>query len=203
MKRIGAAILCAIMIGGIFSAAGAQRMLSLKIGTSWPKALLSTANPSGDAELNYGLIVDERVAFGIAADFLWNVQAKEVPGPTGHYQTLSAQSTFMFPLMGFFLLDPVPNLIVHPVAHFSIGYNSMIYSYTQKDTAGKSTLSPYFYGLIVKTGADALYNIGKQSALFLGVEYRWANTKTASTNGLFDMRDMSGIGLSAGFRVIL
>jgi hypothetical protein len=180
-------------------------MLSMKLGLSWPQALLSTAVPSGDAELNYGIIVDEKVGLGVAADFLWNVRSKDVPVSSGHYKTLSDQSTFMFPIMGYFMIDPVPDLVVHPVAHFSIGYNSMTFNYTQNDASGgKTPVSPYFYGLIIKTGADAMYNIGKKSALFLGLEYRWADTKTtANTDGLFDKRDMSGIGLSGGFRVIL
>jgi hypothetical protein len=205
MKRIRLATLCALTIGSIFSTAMAERLLSFRIGMAWPQELLATASPSGDAEAEYGLIIDKKVAFGIAGNFLWNVQAKDVPDPSGHYQTLSAQSTYMFPIMGFFMVDPMPALIIHPVAHFNIGYNSMIYSYTQKDAAGaQAPLSPYFYGLIVQAGVDGLYNIGERSALFIGMEYRWANTSTTSnTNHEFDKRDMSGIGLSAGFRVIL
>jgi len=36
----------------------AERMLSMKIGMTWPRELLSTGVPSGDAEANYGIIVD-------------------------------------------------------------------------------------------------------------------------------------------------
>ena len=49
-----------------------------------------------------------------------------------------------------------------------------------------------------------MYDIGEHSALFLGLEYRWADTKTVSNeDDLFDKRNMGGIGLCAGFRVIL
>ena len=42
------------------------------------------------------------------------------------------------------------------------------------------------------------------SAPFLGFEYRWADMQTTgNTEGLFDKRAMSGIGISAGFRVTL
>jgi hypothetical protein len=200
-------ILSCLLLSGIITATNAERMLSMKIGTTWPRALLSTGVPTGDAEVNYGIIVDKKVACGITGNFLWNVQSKEQrAGTTGHLKIVSAQQSYMFPIMGFFQIDPIPDLIVHPVATFKIGYNSMIYSYTEADSAGnnKQPLHPYFYGLIIKSGIDALYDIGERSTLFLGMEYRWADTKTVSnTNGLFDKRNMGGIGLSAGFRVIL
>jgi hypothetical protein len=180
----------------------------MNFGLSWPQALLSTAAPSEDVEVHYGAIIDRKIAFGIAGDFLWNVQSKVEKVQSGvgvsHYKTLSEQNCFMFPVMAFFQLDPVPDLVVHPVAHFQIGYNSMIYSYTQTDSSVATPLSPYFYGLIMKLGVDGLYSIGKSSALFLGMEYRWADMQTTgNTGGLFDKRDMSGIGITAGFRVTL
>jgi hypothetical protein len=152
--------------------------------------------------------VDRKVGFGLAVDFLWNVQSKiERDSTSTHYKTISNQQTYMIPVMGFIFIDPVPDLIVHPVARFQIGYNSMLYTAKMDSTLAQNspqTLSPYFYGLILKASIDALYNLGKNSALFLGLEYQWANTSTANTqNGLFDQRDMSGVGLRAGFRVTL
>ena len=115
----------------------------------------------------------------------------------------------MFPVLGFVMIDPVPNLIVHPSAQFQIGFNSM-YSITtgqnyryDKDTYDTTTTShsDYYYGLIMKAIVDANYNLGESSTIFLGVEYQWAGTKTQSnTAGLFAKRDMSGIGLRAGWR---
>ncbi|MBN1129207.1 MAG: hypothetical protein JXA71_09490 [Chitinispirillaceae bacterium] len=198
------------MLTASATVAHAENMMSMKIGMTWPRALLSTGVPTGDAEVNYGIIVDKKIALGITGNFLWNVQSKEErvrEASTTRYRIISEQKSFMFPVMGFFHIDPVPDLIVHPVARFQIGYNSMIYSYNQAaDSAGatSSTVSPYFFGLIMKAGVDALYDIGEHSALFLGLEYRWANTKTVSNDAdLFDKRNMGGIGLCAGFRVIL
>jgi hypothetical protein len=203
-------ILSCLLLSGMLTAANAERMLSMKIGMTWPRTLLSTGVPSGDAEANYGIIVDKKVAIGISGNFLWNVQSKEErvqDASTTRFKIVSEQKTFMFPVMGFFQIDPVPDLIVHPIARFQIGYNSMIYQYNQADEAAgatSSTVSPYFYGLIMKAAVDGLYDLGEQSSLFLGIEYRWADTKTASNSkDLFDKRNMGGIGLSAGFRVIL
>jgi hypothetical protein len=200
-------ILSFLLLSGTVTATNAERMLSMKIGMTWPRALLSTGMPTGDAEVNYGIIVDNKVALGVSGNFLWNVQSKvDTVGATGHLKIISAQQSYMFPIMGFFQLDPVPDLIVHPVATFKIGYNSMIYSYTESDNTGgnEKPLSPYFYGLIIKAGAEALYDLGERSSLFLGMEYRWADTKTNSNaSDWFDKRNMGGIGLFAGFRLIL
>ena len=202
-------ILSFLLLSGTVTATNAERMLSMKIGMTWPRALLSTGMPTGDAEVNYGIIVDNKVALGVSGNFLWNVQAKEErvqDASTTRYKIVSEQKTFMFPIMGFFQLDPVPDLIVHPVATFKIGYNSMIYSYTEADDDGGNAnpVSPYFYGMIIKAGAEALYDLGERSSLFLGMEYRWADTKTNSNaSDWFDKRNMGGIGLFAGFRLIL
>jgi hypothetical protein len=198
-----------LALAGLAATATAEKMVSVNIGMTWPRALLATASPSGDAEAAYGLIIDKKLAFGIEGDFLWNSRSRDVVDSAGgggaiHYRTLSGQKSFMFPIMGFFMLDPLPKMVVHPVAHFQIGYNSLIYSYTQDSSGVQKPLSPYFYGLIMKTGIDALYDIGGKSSLFIGMEYRWADMKTVgNTNGLFDKRDMGGIGLHAGFRVII
>jgi hypothetical protein len=204
MKRIFTATLCALVLSGVWSFAGAEKLFSMKIGTTWPQALLSTGIPAGDAELNYGMLIDRKIGFGIAADFLWNIDKKEATTGT-HFTIVNEKKTFMFPIMGFFLIDPLPDLMVHPVARFEIGYNSLIYSYKYKETADSvlKPLSPYFYGLIMKASLDGLYNLGERSALFLGLEYQWAGTTTTNTQGVFDKRDMSGIGLRAGFRVLL
>jgi hypothetical protein len=205
MKRFLAVTICAISLLGAISNAEAEKLFSMGIGMKWPQALLSSGIPTGDADLNYGAIFDRKVGFGIATDFLWNIDTKEAKDSTGtHFTIVNEKKTFMFPIMGFFLLDPVPNLIIHPVARFEIGYNSMIYSYKYKVAADSALkpLSPYFYGLIVKASVDGLYNLGEHSALFLGLEFQWAGTSTTNnTEGLFDKRDMSGIGLRAGFRV--
>jgi hypothetical protein len=207
LMRFFTVAFCAISLSGVLSSAGAEKLFSMGIGMKWPQVLLSSGIPTGDADINYGAMIDRKVGFGFATDFLWNVQSNDQRDSSSHYKIITERKTFMFPIMGFFLLDPVPNLIIHPVGRFEIGYNSMIYSYKSRDTtagAAAKPLSPYFYGLIVKASLDGLYNIGERSALFIGFEYQWAGTTTTNnTDGLFDKRDMSGIGLHAGFRVLM
>jgi hypothetical protein len=203
MKKIKALIVSYFIIVAFFSFSYAEQMLSLKIGTTWPQCLLSTAIPSGDAEINVGMIIDKKIGFGFGADFLWNTKEKEIQDTgVGKWTVVSAQKSFMFPLMGYFFLDPVPDLIIHPLAKFSIGYNSMIFV-TKSDSSNVTQINyPYFFGLIIKASLDALYDIGERSSIFLGLEYQWADMRNASKGEYFDKRDMSGVGLRGGFRVI-
>ena len=193
------------LIACLATTTAAERLMSGRLGMNWPQALLASGSPSGDLQLAFGYIVDKKVAYGIAADFLWHTESQTVAATGGHLRNISDRQSFMFPVMFFFQVDPVPDLlIVHPAAHFNIGYNSMIYSYTSTDSSGSSPLHPYFYGLIIRAGVDGLYDMGKRSALFLSLEYQWANTSTSSTpEGIFDRMDMSGLSLAAGFRVRL
>ncbi len=206
MKHTLISALCGVALAGALCGLWAAPMLSLNIGTMWPQALLATGIPSGDAEIEYGLMIDKKVAFGVAGDFLWNVRSQaRIDASTDHYKITSEKKAFMFPAMGFLLIDPVPFLIVHPVAHVEIGYNSMYYVNREDTTSTnrQGTVSPYFMGLIVKAGADGLYNMGERSALFLGIEYQWAGMQTTQTASGFDKLDMSGIEIRAGIRVLL
>ena len=80
MKRNGLLALFLLAVSAALFPPQAENLLSLKIGTTWPQALLNTGIPSGDAELQYGIIVDRKIAFGVAGDFLWNTRSKDVPG---------------------------------------------------------------------------------------------------------------------------
>lgn len=210
MKRVLlSAALITTVLGMCLSPCFGQRILEFKLGPSWPQARLNMGSPVFDVGLAYGLIVDRKVGFGLATDFLWGTKTSEIQDTsTSHWKITSDEQFYMFPIMGFFMFDPIPDKVIHPVVRFNIGYNSMIYSVTtdsSSNTGSKpvAAVNPYFNGLIVKTGADAYYNIGERSALFLGLEYQWANTKTTASGNLFDMRDMSGLCLHLGFRVLL
>jgi hypothetical protein len=206
MKRFVMTVFCLFAVSGVLFSIHAENMFSIKIGTTWPQALLSTGICSGDAALEYGIIIDKKIAFGLTGDFLWNTKRQDVrDSSSGQWRISHADNCFMFPIMAFFMLDPVPNLIVHPSAQFQIGYNSMVSATTQYDTTKQKDISNsvYYYGLIMKAIVDASYDIGERSTVFLGLEYQWAEVKTSgNANGFFNKRDMGGIGIRAGFRVI-
>jgi hypothetical protein len=184
-------------------APAAERLLSLQIGPSWPE----DASPAWDAEAMYGLLVDKKVGFGIAVDFLWNTSTQERPvsgSASGQMETVKDVSNYMFPVMGFIVFDPIPYQVIHPLLNFKIGYNSLSYTLTMPVPDPKLPPSGYYYGLIIKAGADGLYNLGEQAAVFLGLEYQWADTKsTKDSEGHFRHMNMSGAGLHLGFRFLL
>jgi hypothetical protein len=174
-----------------------ERLFSLQIGPTWPTATSSAWN----AELMFGTFVDKKVGFGIAADFLWNTLTQEADAGNGQMRTIKDESSYMYPIMGFIVFDPMPYQIIHPLLKFEIGYNSLQY---HVDPAVLPDHPGYYYGMIVKLGIDGLYNLGEQAAIFLGLEYQWADTKTTKDGqGFFSRRDMSGTGLSVGFRFLL
>jgi len=181
-----------------------EKMFCLQIGPAWP----SKTSTAWDAEVMYGLFIDKKVGFGVAADFLWNTYTQErlvVGGQPGQMETVKDESSYMFPVMGYVVFDPLPYQIIHPMLKFSIGYNSLKYNLNYKAPPAVITEhSGYYYGLIVKLGADGLYNLGEQAAVFLGLEYQWADTKSTENNeGFFWRRDMSGAGIHIGFRFLL
>jgi hypothetical protein len=116
----------------------------------------------------------------------------------------------MFPLSLFFYLDPMEKFVVHPAATFNVGYNSMVYNFDDAqalDTGARvSGADPngYYYGLYVKLALDGLVNIGEAGAFFIGADYQWANTRSAHHSGdPYFRRDMSGVGVRAGFRLLI
>jgi hypothetical protein len=175
-----------------------EKLFSLQIGPTWPSATSSAWN----TEFMFGTFVDKKVGFGIAADFLWNTLTQEQRDEqTGQLKTTKDESSYMYPIMGFIVFDPMPYQMIHPMLKFEMGYNSLQYHVdpeVQPDKQG------YYYGMIVKLGIDGLYNLGEQAAVFLGLEYQWADTKTTKySGGIFYRRDMSGTGLTIGFRFLL
>jgi hypothetical protein len=189
----------------------AENLINLKIGLYWPKELLnSDISVAGDAQAEYGIIVDRKVAFGAGVDFIWNTTTKDVAVGGGLYKPVKDEKTFMFPVTGFILLDPVPHLIVHPQIKYNIGYNSMIYSYNVKDnSATVYDRDGYYYGLLMKWALDGIFNLGEQSGIFAGIEYQLARTKSAKQyeteagEDAYMRRDMSGFGFRAGFRIMM
>jgi hypothetical protein len=181
-----------------------ERLFSLQIGPTWPTA----TTLAWDGEVMFGNFIDKKVGFGIAADFLWHTRTleKDTADQNGSPSkiTLKDESSYMFPVMGFFVFDPIPEQMIHPMVKFEIGYNSLIYNFTMRNPPAIIPRTGYHYGLIIKAGIDGLYNVGGQAAACVGLDYRWAETKsTKDSNGFFSRRDMSGAGIHIGFRFLL
>jgi hypothetical protein len=189
------------------SQASSERLLSFHIGPSWPLKTGSAWN----AAVMFGTFIDKQVGFGLSGDFLWHTKTWEKDSTNsedrvvGTYTTKN-ESSYMFPVTGFFIFDPIPEQMVHPVVKFEIGYNSMVYNFTERvpNPAEVPMRTGYYYGLIIKAGIDGLYDVGEQVAIFAGLDYQWAETKSMKdkVSGLFSHRDMGGAGLHIGCRLL-
>jgi hypothetical protein len=193
MKFVYPFLLAGICMVG---AAGASKVIQITFGPDWTRDRVGTsAATSWNAGLESGIIVDKKVGFGFEGDFLWNSSQTDSSTGGGNYQTIKEDKSFMFPLGGFILIDPFTDWIVHPTAKLNIGYNSLVRKTKNPDSEASYD---YYYGLLVKAGADALYNFGEFTGVFLGADYQWAQLRTGGKT--FQRRDLSGPGLHAGFR---
>ncbi len=199
------------------SATAQTKTVDLRFGPVWPRDLLDSEKATAwDAAVGYGVTVDRVVGFGIVADFMWNRNEKtetigsiEVP-----YQDVG---TYMFPVSGFIVLDPVPDLVVRPVLRFAVGYNSLIYNYdidTSLSDEQSDQVDPdgYYYGLYLKPSLEAAYNFTEAAGVYAGLEYQWAKTTSAKEYTIEDdgetrtgnrVYNMSGLGLRMGLRLHL
>jgi hypothetical protein len=114
----------------------------------------------------------------------------------------------VFPVYGFVTIDPISRFVVHPALTFDLGYNSMVYNVDNEEelvTGVEPDRDPdgYYFGWFIRPALDAIVNLGENAGLFIGVDYQWANTRSAKTEGnTYRRRNMSGPGVKAGLRVI-
>jgi len=189
------AVLFILTIGkaGCFAA---DHLITFAIGPAWPSVLLNKQT-SWNAEVLYGIIIDQKIAFGVTGNFLWNTKSVESLDTNHNYRIKKSDESYMFPLSGFIMVDPFRDLMVHPAFRLEMGYNSLQYYTTDSATSHHD----YYYGLFTKIAADGIYDIGSHSSIFAGCFYQWANTRTSTkSNGTFGRRDMSGAGVAIGFR---
>ena len=198
----------------VFCAGGpgaAERFITLKIGPAWPKELQWSGKPTAwDGSAITGIVFDGKIALGGGLDFLWNVNKKSTRIHDNTYRLDQVEKTFMFPVSGYFAFTPIPQFRFHPCVSTQIGLNTMYYSYDSTATAlDGSDTRPYdengFYmGFYWKIAADVLFNIGESSSLFAGVDFQ--RTKPEKLNkkhgDVFTVRDMNGVGLRMGVRLL-
>ncbi|MBD3321507.1 MAG: hypothetical protein GF350_10480 [Chitinivibrionales bacterium] len=186
----------------------AENSLSLKIGPLWPRKLLDTDKKTAwDAAVEYGILIDKKIAFGVGADFMWNrstqdkdttIDTSSSPGPDEQKTIQKDIKSFMFPLSAFIYIDPLSHLLFHPLIQFNIGYMPHIYSQRGKEIDNKSH---YYHGLFLKLALDGVYSFSENIAIIAGAHYQWANTRRRDRDDrdIIYYRNMSGFGLHAGF----
>ncbi|MBN1575566.1 MAG: hypothetical protein JW913_03385 [Chitinispirillaceae bacterium] len=205
-------MVCLMITGMVIagSVSATERVLTLKIGPTWPQELQWSEKPTAwDASVQAGLTFDRTITIGGGLDFLWNVNEKEKRLGGNQYQRTMTDKTFMFPLSGFFALTPIPYYRFHPCVSVQAGLNTMYFSHKEKkieqeDTSSLGNENGWYMGFYLKIAADAIFNIGEQSGLFAGVEYQWSKPKKLKKEDedIFVRREMRGFGLRMGFRIL-
>lgn len=207
-KRVIAVLFSISFLIGI---ASAEQQFVLKIGPVWPVALWKSEKATAwDASVLGGLAIDRKVSFGGGVDFLWNVVSDEEHVSGNVYRRETTEKTFMIPLSGYVTVDPVPDLIVHPCVTAQVGVNMMYFSHAEDSIAQSGSASSlvdengWYFGFYWKIAADAVYDLSEKSGVFAGFDYQWSQPKKIdiNTSDLYTKRNMGGIGIRMGLRVV-
>lgn len=188
--------------------ASAENLVNLSIGPAWPRVLLDepARKTAGSAHIEYGYVFDRKIGLGVGAGFSWNTRTDREQVQENVWRDTLRRSSYMFPVFGFFVADPLSYLLVHPSLKFQIGYNSLAYtssSIQNGELTKDDVQSGYYYGFYARLALDANYDFGEIAGILAGVSYQWANTRSASENaGLYSERNMSALGLHAGVRFL-
>ncbi|MBD3345574.1 MAG: hypothetical protein GF401_10980 [Chitinivibrionales bacterium] len=200
-KNIALFILCVSTISSVFG----ENVLNLKIGPLWPRYLLDTDTKTAwDATVEYGIDIDEKVGFGVGADFIWNRSTKDKDtlidtSISDQQKTVQEDiKSFMFPVSGFIFVDPLSHMLVHPLLQFNIGYMPHIYSQRGKEIENTTR---YYHGLYMQLALDGVYGFSENASVLAGINYQWANTRRRDKDdrNTIYYRNMSGLGFEMGF----
>ena len=130
---------------------------------------------------------------------MWNVLTRERKS-SGDALVFEEKTDAVISLVRFITLTPFPDLLIYPVSPPG-GFNTVYFSHDSLDTDNRSiSENKWYLGVIGKIAADAMYNLSEDVALLLGVEYQWSKPVHVPKDNTF--KDMHGIGIRAGFRVI-
>jgi len=157
----------------------------------------------------YGWMVSDNFSLGANLSFAYNLEKdKQTSVGVGTDLIHSKERIFMLPVSIFFAIDPIPQNVVHPVAHVVLGYNSVFisnvdYEKTSENSAVKF-YDGYYNGFYSKFGADCMFDIGKKTSLFVGPQWQISTTERRRKDKYYVFeRKFNGFGLRLGVSVLL
>jgi hypothetical protein len=200
----------------------AETMINVKMGPAWPKEMRINNPEDGitawEPSVEIGMLFNKIVGIGFDAEFQWKrrmddstyIDTADVP------ITVEGKSErfFLFPPSVFISIDPVPDLIIHPVIRGQIGLTLLYYGNKwyddddldgKKDDEHKSDDTGLYYGVFGKAGLDALYDLGENVSVFGGFEFQFGkarNRKEHTTNEYY-YKSFYGPGIRLGFRFLI
>ncbi len=204
---------CVFLSVAAFTASAFEQTLRLWIGPTWPREMLETEQKTAwNAGVAAGVTVDRKIGIGGEIDFLWQVNRQEEEIDDGISVILDEQKTFMWPILGYLYISPIPDFLVYPVIEGQIGFNLLYYKGDLAESQPTAVDDDFdrnglYLGLIGKAIADAHVRIGDNSSLFAGLAYTWSNpskTKKIERNGqkLKAHRAMRGLAIRMGIALL-
>ena len=156
----------------------------------------------------YGWRLGDHLALGPSVAFSWNI--KRVMANEDLNLLGRKERVFMIPASFFVLIDPFPRFMIHPIAHVSLGYNSVFISnvdYQVKDNEIVKKRDGYYSGFIAKFGVDCMLDIGKTISLFAGPQWQITEVERKSNNyrtgGARPIENFNAFGFRFGVNILL
>lgn len=181
----------------------AENAISIAIAPTWPSknTFIKNADKKAmwDTEISWGISFDDRITIGAQADFMWHIEKFTEAQANDEPDVIKSKTkNIAFPISGFIALSPIPQYKLHPVIKVQAGYNSVVVKHTDYDNADQAEVDKhdgYYNGFLARFGADAVYDLGKQSSIFTGFHYQISTV--SKDNRELDMNaPMLKIGLS-------
>jgi hypothetical protein len=190
-------------------------MLNLKMGPAWPKDLRKDGSTGGitawEPSIEIGGLFNRIVGVGFDAEFQWKKRQNDsnYTDASGNPVTVvdKVERFFLFPPSVFLSIDPVPDLVIHPVIRGQVGLTLLYYS--NKGFVGnedfKTDDSGLYYGVFGKAGVDALYDLGENVSMFAGFEFQFGNARNRvdGTKNQYYTKDIYGPGIRIGFCFVM
>ena len=157
----------------------------------------------------YGWRLGEHVALGPSVGFSLNIEKNK----ENNDLVYSKERIAMLPVSAFFLVDPFPRFMIHPIIHGSVGYNSVFISNVdyKKDSpeasADVTRRDGYYNGFILKFGADCMVDIGQTISIFAGPQWQFSEVERKNNNhrtgGLRPVEKFNAFGFRFGVSILL
>jgi hypothetical protein len=201
-------VICTVVFVSSHVYAG-PRITGLQIGPSWPEDVDGLAWMAG---LESGMVFDDIIHLGGGANLLWRSESKDTldenttSGVSKRVDTLRIRR-YMFPVYAYIGVDPVPELIVHPVLTVDVGLNMMFYSKDTLDPVeGKlvkaDAANGLYIGPLVRLGLEGVYDIGDAVSAYVGCAYAWSRMTKSADGGKYE-RPMNAFDMHLGLRFAL
>jgi len=168
---------------------------------------------------NLSWMPSSNIAIGPTATFSWSSFREREKSENGRADTLLNRETVIaLPIGMTITVDPIPQFMIHPVGHLTLGYNSVFIRNTDhtkpsNNPAPDATIEEgfitnikdedgYYNGVYIKFGAEVMVDLGKQFSLFAGPQWQISTVTRVGGKGKLE-RNFNMMGFRFGVSVLL